>query len=503
MTKENRHNKTAASDAVSISRKLIYGLGSFANNVLGAATGTMTIALNLGLGMDPGKIGLLGAIPRVSDALTDPVMGYISDQTRTRWGRRRPYIFFGSIFCAILFSLLWMLPEKTDTTFFFINLPEIGADGHGRDAFYFWYFLVASILFYVAYTVWVTPWVALGYELTPDYHERTRVMGYASFCGNLSYLVTPWFLWFMQHERFGGEAGIMRGAAWLAFLVGLVVVFCGVLCAIFLKEPFAKGMEKKAAMKAENRTRVSLKESTVDFFRGFGITLRFKPFLKLCAIAFLIFNGFMLIAAFTTYVIIYYVCAGDKVAGGRITGLQGTISGIFAFLLVIIVTKLGTHLGKKRAFIITTAISVVGYLSKWWFFTPAHPMLALVPGVLIAFGFGGLFPLIGSMIADVCDLDELSTHQRREGMFGSIFWWVIKVGMAAALAAGGFMLNATGFDVELPAQSEQTIFWMRLCDVLVPAATSGMAIWILTRYRITEERARAVRAELEARKAEA
>lgn len=105
------------------------------------------------------------------------------------------------------------------------------------------------------------------------------------------------------------------------------------------------------------------------------------------------------------------------------------------------------------------------------------------------------------MIADVCDLDELNTNERREGMFGSIFWWVIKVGMAAALAMGGYMLNGTGFDVALPAQSENTLYWLRVWDVLVPAGTSLLAIWVMSRFELTEEKAHQVREALETRKA--
>ena len=497
---EIEHYATRPEDKLSVGQKVTYGLGAFANNLLGTATQGLTIALNLGLGMDPAKIGLLGALPRITDALTDPMMGYISDHTRTRWGRRRPYIFIGSIFCGILFSLLWTLPTAADTTFWGFELPPM-VDG-ARDAFYFWYFLIGSILFYIAYTVWVTPWVALGYELTPDYHERTRVMGWSNFIGQLAYLLTPWFLWFMQRDIFGD---IIRGATFLALAISIVVVICGVASAIMLRERFAEAMNKKdlvnAALGVQREAGPTFAESIADFFKGFWISLKFLPFLKLCGVAFLIFNGFMLVASFSIYVWIYYVCGGDKELGGQISGQAGTITGVVAFLIVIVVTKLGTHLGKKRAFYITTGISVVGYLSKWWLFTPENPQLSLIPGIFIAFGFGGLFPLVGSMIADVCDLDELETYQRREGMFGSIFWWVIKVGMAAALAAGGFMLNWTGFDVELAAQSADTILWLRILDAVVPAMTSVLAIYLMSRFEITEERAHEVRAELDKRKA--
>jgi len=109
-----------------------------------------------------------------------------------------------------------------------------------------------------------------------------------------------------------------------------------------------------------------------------------------------------------------------------------------------------------------------------------------------------------SMIADVVDADELNTHERREGMYGSIFWWVVKLGMAVALAAGGFLLNATGFDVALEGnQAERTIVLLRLFDAFIPFAASGIAIWTIATFSITEERAHEVRMQLEARRGKA
>jgi GPH family glycoside/pentoside/hexuronide:cation symporter len=119
----------------------------------------------------------------------------------------------------------------------------------------------------------------------------------------------------------------------------------------------------------------------------------------------------------------------------------------------------------------------------------------------MAFGLGGLFTLMPAMIADVVDADELNTYERREGMYGSIFWWVVKLGMAAALAGGGYLLNATGFDVALEGnQSEQTITLMRAFDAFVPALASAIAIWIIASFSITEETAYEVRLKLEERR---
>ena len=108
------------------------------------------------------------------------------------------------------------------------------------------------------------------------------------------------------------------------------------------------------------------------------------------------------------------------------------------------------------------------------------------------------------MIADVVDTDELKTHQRREGMFGSIFWWMVKLGMSAALAGSGYLLNATGFDVALGgAQSPRSIILMRLCDMGIPIVTSLLAIWAVATFPITEASANEVRRELERRRGRA
>ena len=481
------HYQTAVEDRISFPHKLIYGFGAFVNNLLAAAIGGMVIVLNLGLGMNPALVGLVSALPRLTDAFTDPLMGYISDHTRSKWGRRRPYIFAGAIAAGIIFTLLWQLPEGKS------------------ESFYFWFFLAGSIIFYLAYTVFATPWVALGYELTPDYHERTRLMGVQNFMGQLAYLLSPWFLWFMALEPL--HDSLADGARWLALIIGVTVIVIGILPAIFLRErfkqPVIEGEGQSSAVSPEVARTVSdrLLETMKSFFKGFFLTLKFSPFLKLCAATFLVFNGFMLVASFQYYVIIYYVFGGDQAQGALYAGWSGTVSAISTFCVIFIVTKMSTKIGKRRAFFVSTALSMVGYGLKWFCYRPEMPLLLLLPAPLMAFGLGGLFTLMGSMIADVCDLDELATGERREGMFGSIYWWVVKLGMAAALAMGGFLLNATGFDVALGGeQAAQTIILMRLFDMGVPVITSALAIWVIVSYTLTEEKAHEVRQELERRR---
>lgn len=467
------HHTTQPADRISLPNKLAYGVGAFVNNLLAAAIGGMSIVLNLGLGMDPGLVGLLGALPRLTDAITDPLMGYISDHTRSRWGRRRPYIFAGAIAAGLIFIALWMLPE-------------------GRsESFYFWYFLAGSILFYLAYTVFATPWVALGYELTPDYHERTRLMGVQNFIGQIAYVISPWFLWIMTNEVWFDDQ--IEGAAGLAIAVGVSAGILGVVPAMVLRERHQPAKP--------NPVRRSMKQNATGFLSGLKITFTSRSFLKLCAATFLVFNGFILVSSFQPYVIIYYVFGGDQALGAEYAGYTGTVGAVSTFIVIFFVTWLATKIGKRRAFFVSTGISMLGYILKWFCYDPDTPMLLMLPAPLMAFGLGGLFTLMGSMIADVVDEDELRTHERREGMFGSIYWWVVKLGMAAALAGGGYLLNATGFDVALGGrQAASTITMMRAFDAFVPAIASALAIWAVASYPLTEGAAAEIRAQLETRR---
>ena len=265
---------------------LAYGSGAFVNNLLSGAIGALMAILNLGLGMNPALAGLLASIPRLFDAFTDPLIGYASDNTQTRWGRRRPYIFIGAILVGLCFMALWQLPAGQS------------------ESFYFWYFLIGSLFFFLAYTIFITPWVALGYELTPDYNERTKLMGTQNFIGQIAYFIPPWLLLLTQNERFFSD--MREGAAGVSIGIGFIVILFGLVPAIILRERSIQNVTSTAIEKKSIGETISV--NFKKFIQGFVQTLRFRPFLKLCLATFLIFNGFILIAAFQTYVAIYYLC---------------------------------------------------------------------------------------------------------------------------------------------------------------------------------------------------
>lgn len=469
---ESKHYTTAPEDRVSLTQKTAYAVGMFVNNLQAAALPAMVVILNLGLGMDPVLVGIIGAVPRIFDAISDPLIGYASDNTRTRWGRRRPYIFAGAILAGLIFALMWQLPE-----------------GHSQN-FYFWVFLIASICFFLAYTVYATPFVAFGYEMTPDYHERTRLHAFANTVGQIAWLGVPWFYALMASNLFRNK---VHGARTLAIGVGMIVAVLGIVPALFCRE--------RSGLLPKDQIKKSFIENITEFFKGMAITFVCKPFVKICAATFLVFNGFQLGMSFSLYVIIYYLFNGDDSKAGILNGWFGMLTSVATLAVIPLTGWIATRIGKRRTFLITIPLSIIGYGLKWIGYSPEHPYWLLFAAPFVAFGVGSLFTLMAAMISDVCDYDELRTNQRREGVFGAIYWWMVKIGMAVAGLLTGILLKTSGFDVALGSgQSARTLLLLRVFDVGIPAVTSAIAILIMVTYTITEARAHEIRIELESRR---
>jgi GPH family glycoside/pentoside/hexuronide:cation symporter len=248
---------------------------------------------------------------------------------------------------------------------------------------------------------------------------------------------------------------------------------------------------------------------TKDFFKGAAISLKCKPFVKLCMATLLIFGGFMCASAFTIYVVFFYVFKNAPVLdqaysqGGLLLGIYGTVSALCTMGVIYITTLLSKKLGKRNAFFVTIPISIIGYALKWIGYSPEHPYLLMITAPFITFGLGSLFTLMSSMVADVCDLDELKTETRREGMFGAIYWWMVKLGLAVASFVSGLLLNATGFHQELGlGQATSTLLWMRIYDIGIPIVTSLAAIFIIKSFDISEAKACDIRSQIERRREE-
>lgn len=501
---QSTRHVTASKDRIPFFQKAIYGMGSFVNQFAGAATNQLIIVLNLGLGVNPALVGWIGALPRFLDAFADPLIGYSSDNTRTRWGRRKPWIFLGALSSGALLALMFQLYKGQS------------------EYFYFWYVLGIQCLFVLTFACYSIPWIALGYEMTPDYHERTRLQAYASFFSQPVWMLAPWIFKIISSKDIvldfttkiwkytiplntgitihTGFTDIVHGARVVAIIVGIFITVFGVLPAIFNKEIYGNLPKPGKGAEAVNVIKHLLDNCVSSFKCG--------PFVKLIAVTFLIFNGFMLASAFTAYVVFFY-CFGNQPTmelmyqnGGTLLGAFGTVSAICtAFLAIPLTTWISTRLGKRKTFLITMSLAIFGYVLKWIGYNPKYPYLLLISAPFLAFHLGSLFTLVCSMVADVCDLDELQTGTRREGMFSGIYWWIQKLGIAGASVLSGYFLNWTGFRQELGLnQAASTLFYMRICDVGIPIVTSIAAIFIIRSFKLSEDNAYEIRKQLEERR---
>lgn len=470
-----QHYQTAPEDKILFSQKVIFGVGMLGNQMFPAALSIFMVVLVEGLGMNPLLWGILFFLPRLFDALTDPVMGFVSDNTRSRWGRRRPYIFIGAIMTGLSFIAMWQI------------YPENG------EIYNFVYFLLLSLVFYLGLTIFSTPYVAMGYEMSNDFHERTRLMGVAQWIGQWAWVIVPWF-WVIIYDPAlfdGADAGARHLSIW----VGLVCLGLCMVPALFGKtQPTPENLEVIA--------RDTLSKNVRTLFVGVSDTLKNKPFRRLCLATFLVFNAFNTVAGFSWFIIVYYMNNGDPGAAGTWPAWFGTISALSTcFLVIPIITWLSQRLGKKNTFIVSQGVSLLGYAMFWWCFQPENPLLMFLPLPLFAFGIGGLFTLMMSMTADVCDLDELETGSRREGLFGAIYWWMVKVGFAVAGLLSGLILTLVGFDQSVPVQTEAALSGLRFAYILVPMTGTLLAIWVMKDYDLSEQKAYEIRRRLDDKRA--
>ncbi|MEL0225900.1 MAG: MFS transporter [Flavobacteriaceae bacterium] len=462
---------------VPTTQKIAFGVGMLANQMFPAAISIFLVVLVQALGFPGWMWGVVSLAPRIFDSLTDPIMGFISDNTKSKWGRRRQYVFLGAITMGVSFVIMWQLFRDSSIDYNFA------------------YFLFWSIVFYLGLTIFSVPYVAMGYEMSDDFHERTSIMAIAQWIGQWAWVIAPWF-WVIMYDTAWFETADIAVRE-LAIWVGLACAICAMVPAIFIKS--------KSTLE-ENYSPMTMKNiggSLIKIWDSFGEAFTSAPFRKLCFATFLIFNAFNTVAAFTFFIIVYYLFNGDAGAAGIWPTLFGSVGALCTtFLVIPIVAKMSKAFGKKDAFLISQSISVLGYVMLWFLFVPGKPYLFLIALPFFSFGIGGLFTIMMSMTADVIDLDELTSGQRREGVFGAIYWWMVKFGFAIAGGLSGAIFSFIGFDTALEVQPESAIIGLRLFFSGLPILGTVIAMLIMRNYDISEERANEIKEQLKVQRAE-
>jgi len=468
MSRAHEHHVTAPEDRVPVMQKVAFGLGmavpiAFVNSVAQLTN----LIYNLGLGVSVVLLGIAQMIPRFWDAISDPIVGHISDRTTTRWGRRRPFILLGGIATSICYVLIWWVPATWS------------------QAMLFAYYLGACLIFYTASTLFFVPLNALGCGMSRDYHEKTRLFAYGSFFGNVFAIMTPWMYKIANLDWFENE---VEGMRYVALVGGVVILVTTVLPALVCKE------DRDVAVSSGPEIR---------FWATMHATTRNRIFLRVVAVVFLITAGFNFVNNFTNYIMIFYVYGGDKAAAGTMLGINGTCWAITAIAAVFPMTWSDQNLGKARTVQLFIVLMVAGSFLKIVCYSPTYPWLSCFPTVLISAGMLALYTMAVSMVADVCSLDELESGHRREGSFSAVYYWWLKMAVSLGYLVSGLLLKSTGFDESTTVQSPSTLFWMRFWEIGLPGVLSLAGVLLLARYPLTEARAYEIKALLKQRKAQA
>ena len=467
--------KTLKTSKVPMGQKIAFGIGMLANQMFPAVMGIFMVVLVQDLGFPGWMWGVIFFLPRIFDSITDPIMGFISDNTKSKWGRRRQYVFIGALIMGISFAVMWQLYR------------ENGVD------YNFTYFMLWSFVFYLGLTIFSVPYVAMGYEMSNDFHERTDIMAVAQWIGQWAWVIAPWF-WVIMYDQGWFESADVATRE-LAIWVGVICMLFAMVPAIFLKSKSTVD-EDYAPLTVKN-----VKNSFNDIIDGFKEAFKNKPFRKLCIATFLVFNAFNTIAAFSFFIVVYYLFNGDAGAAGIWPTLFGSIGALITtFAVIPTVAWMSKKLGKKRAFMLSQGISILGYILLWFLFIPGKPYMFIFALPFFSFGIGSLFTLMMSMTADVIDLDELNTGLRREGIFGAIYWWMVKFGFAIAGLLSGAILSLVGFNADAEVQAEGAITGLRAFYSGLPILGTLIAMYVMSKYDMTEKRANEIRTQLEARK---
>jgi Na+/melibiose symporter-like transporter len=404
------------------------------------------------MGIPLALVGTVLFVVRILDVFTDPLMGYISDRTRTRFGRRRPWLVLATPLMMLAIWRLFLPPEQVDG----------------------WYMFTWMVVLSLGTTMMLIPYYAWGAELSADYHERSRITGWRAAFGALGQLtaqaVPAAALFFFA---IGGTPAVLEMVGITMLVLFPIAVL---LTVIFTPEP----------------DRVV--SSSIPVLPGLKLMFRNGPFLRLI-LAFMI--GYIGLNI-STPLYIFFVA---DVLGAEDKSIY--MLGLFYISSIVAIpfwVRLASRIGKHRAYITayaTIALTHPFYLllgeGDFWWMLP----ITLVTG-FSAGGFSQTLP--NSMKADVIDLDHLRSGENRAALFFSAWSFAQKATASIGGAIAMFGLALWGFDAAPGAvNSDSEMFGLRFLFSSLPSVfflTGALLVW---RYPITEQRHAAIRAELEAR----
>jgi len=451
---------------VPMKTKVGWGAGGFLENSVGNSISVMALPIfNIALGLSPVWLGWAMSIPRLLDAMIDPLIGTLSDNTRSRWGRRRPWIFAAGIITPICLAMLWSVPPHW-----------------GQTATFIWFSFFCTIVF-ISMSVYGIPYNALGFELSTDYNERTNVQAWRFFFIAISGLLVGWLYRFSLSPLLAGapQAGVRPEVIGMRNLMWILA-------------PFLMLSALAPCFFAREKTAICAQEK-IGLIDGFRMTLRNRPFILFVLLGLFSLTGMQLVAPFGLYIGIFYVCDGSKEFAATIAGVATILNTALSFALIPAVAKISAAIGKRETLLIAQICLMLASLSTWVVFNPAMPwlMVAVIP--LNCFALTCFIILSGSVLADICDYDELSTGLRREGMYGAVNLFIGKMAGSSIGILSGYMLLWAGY-LNQESISDNVLFRMRLMYLAVPASLGLIGFIITLFFPLTRAKVMEVHAEI-------
>jgi len=470
-------------DRIPVFTKIAYGMGT-GIDMWGfwLYPGVAFAVFNIYLGVSPVLVGLALTLIRIYDAITDPIAGWISDNFRSKHGRRRPFILVAGVLSGLgLPALFFVSPEWAGINF-------LGASA------VFWYMILSSMIYIPLMSVYTVPFNSLGAEMTPDYEERTSVMTYRSSMqkifevGNFYALRFTNLSWFLYTDYAGNlHKNTLLGMQVYTSILGLLMAIFAVIIFFRVKERYYD----KVVIKMKKR--ISLRSSFYE-------TLKCKPFRLMMGVGGAFTLGTSMVGALGYYATVYYVCGGSTIEGDNWNFWMGIAFMIGGFLGAPILGSVACKTEKKAAVIVAATIGILGYGGSWFLYTPLVPWLQTIASGMMGLASSGLWMLHSSIGADIIDYDEISTGIRREGSFTACGSYILKLGNSMGYFISGLILGWVGFDSSLGAQLPNTVFWIRAMLASIPVVGLLTVIFFISKLSLTKAKCEEIRTGLEARR---
>lgn len=446
----------------------LWAVGGMADYMLFVSFNALILPIfTTGFGLSPVLVGWALMLPRVVDAFVDPVIGHFSDNLRTRWGRRRPFLLASSLLGAFLVMAMWW-PSRA-----------------WEPGLQFAWLLGASILLFICYGAFSMTHVALGYELSDDYHLRTRVVAVRAFYFSLAALCGGWLYWLALRPVFGDE---ITGIRWVSVGMALVILVAGLIPVASCRERFRNVAPRHVHLWTAVRT-----------------TLKIRPFVLILLLRIAQTLGASLYGALSFYIGAYCVCRGDKSLFTSLAGLNGLLGFAASLALVPLSARLSRRLGKRRGLIYGFAAAFAGAVLLPFCARDGQPYLLLAH--MVVFGCANLVltMFMSAVMPDICDVDELTSGERREGLFSAVMSFVSKIENSLCMLLGGYMVAFSGFNTHLAQQMAQQpdevltrLRWLGFTPAIV---FTGVAFLLAFFFPLTRPIMDDVRRQLEARRA--